>query len=152
MPGTNCKSIFLIEKPGFNGYLKIFGAQNQLTITFWSDLVCNKTLMAINSIIKRHTHEFLTFNIPIYIKSEQKMIALHINSNIFITLRFVKEMLEKYSTTRDWSDAPLKCIAWHPHTRWAMSRTFSRFILETKERIMLLCTFFKSILRTLVLL
>ena len=33
------KSIFLIEKPVFNGFLKIIGTQNQLTITFYSDLV-----------------------------------------------------------------------------------------------------------------
>ena len=26
-PDTNCKSIFLIEKPGFNGFLKIIGVQ-----------------------------------------------------------------------------------------------------------------------------
>ena len=35
MPVTNCKSIILIEKPEFNGF---FGAQNQLPITFCSDL------------------------------------------------------------------------------------------------------------------
>ena len=28
MPGTNCKSIFLIKKSVFNGFLKIIGAQN----------------------------------------------------------------------------------------------------------------------------
>ena len=42
-------SIFLIEKMGFNRFLKIIGAQNQLLITFCSDLVCNKTLNARNS-------------------------------------------------------------------------------------------------------
>ena len=26
-PDKNCKSIFLIEKPGFNGFLKIIGEQ-----------------------------------------------------------------------------------------------------------------------------
>ena len=46
MPDTNCKSIFLIEKPVFSGLLMIIGAQNQLPITFCSDLECNKTLKA----------------------------------------------------------------------------------------------------------
>ena len=49
MPVTNCKSIFLIEKLFFNGFLKIIGVQNQLTITYSSDLVYNKTLKAKNS-------------------------------------------------------------------------------------------------------
>ena len=48
-PDTICKSIFLIEKPAFNGFLKIIGAQNQLLITFCSDIVCNKTLKARHS-------------------------------------------------------------------------------------------------------
>ena len=47
-PDTNCKSVFLIVKPVFNGFLKIFSAQNQLPIIFCSDLVCNKTLKARN--------------------------------------------------------------------------------------------------------
>ena len=38
-PDTNCQSVFLIEKPVFNGLLNIFGAQNQLPITFCPDLV-----------------------------------------------------------------------------------------------------------------
>ena len=38
--------IFFIEKPVFNVVLKIIGAQNQLPITFCSDLV---TLKARNS-------------------------------------------------------------------------------------------------------
>ena len=42
-------SIFLIEKPVFNRFLKIIGVQNQLPITFCSDLVCNKILMVRNS-------------------------------------------------------------------------------------------------------
>ena len=41
----------------------IIGAQNQLTITFCSDLMRNKTLKARNS--TPHTHQFLTINIPI---------------------------------------------------------------------------------------
>ena len=49
MPFTNCKSIFLIEKLFFNGFLKIIGVQNLLTITYCSDLVYNKTLKARNS-------------------------------------------------------------------------------------------------------
>ena len=32
-PDTNCKSIFLIEKPDIKGFLKIIGAQNELPIT-----------------------------------------------------------------------------------------------------------------------
>ena len=39
------KCTFLIEKAILIEFLKI-GAQNQLTITFCSDLVCNKTLKA----------------------------------------------------------------------------------------------------------
>ena len=42
-------SIFLIEKPVINVFLKIIGVQNQLPITFCSDLLCNKTLKARNS-------------------------------------------------------------------------------------------------------
>ena len=45
-PDTNCKSIFLNEKPVFNGYLKIIGAQNQLLITVCTYLMRNKTLKA----------------------------------------------------------------------------------------------------------
>ena len=50
MPDTNCKSIFLTEKLGYNGFfnLKIIDVQNQLPITFCLDLVCNKTLKARN--------------------------------------------------------------------------------------------------------
>ena len=48
-PDTNCESIFLIEKQFFSGFLKIIGAQNQLPITFYSDLMHNKTLKARNS-------------------------------------------------------------------------------------------------------
>ena len=38
-----------IENLGSNGFLKNIGAQNELPITFCSDLVCNKTLKARNS-------------------------------------------------------------------------------------------------------
>ena len=48
MLDTNCKSIFLIEKPVFNYFLKIIDAQNCLPSTFCSDLVFNKTLNARN--------------------------------------------------------------------------------------------------------
>ena len=48
-PDTNCNSIFLIEKPVFNGFLKIIGAKNQLPITFCSFIIRNKTLKARNS-------------------------------------------------------------------------------------------------------
>ena len=44
-PTPIVKSIFLIEKPVFNAFLKVIGVQNQLLITFCSNLVCNKTLM-----------------------------------------------------------------------------------------------------------
>ena len=59
-PDTNLKSIFLIEKPVINEFLKIINAQNQLPITFGSDLVCNRTLKARNS--TSTSHEFLTLN------------------------------------------------------------------------------------------
>ena len=42
-------SIFLIENPVFNQFLKIIYVQNQLPITFCAVLVCNKTLMVRNS-------------------------------------------------------------------------------------------------------
>ena len=51
------KVYFLLKKLDFNGFLKIIGAQNQLPITFCSDLVCNKTLKASKSTLK--THEFI---------------------------------------------------------------------------------------------
>ena len=54
MHDTNCKSIFLIEKNGFNGFLKIIGAKNQLPITLCSDLVFIKTLSTRN--LTGHTH------------------------------------------------------------------------------------------------
>ena len=40
-------SIFLIKKPFFNRFLIIIGVQNQLPITFCSDLLCN-ILLHIN--------------------------------------------------------------------------------------------------------
>ena len=42
MPDTNCKSMFFVEK-------RIICLQNQLPITFCSDLVFNKTLKARHS-------------------------------------------------------------------------------------------------------
>ena len=48
-PDKNCKIKFLIENPGFNGFLEIICAQIQLSITFCSDFMCNKTLKAKNS-------------------------------------------------------------------------------------------------------
>ena len=75
MPDTNCKSIFLIENPVLNGSLKIIGAQNQLPITFCSDLVCNKTLKSKDYEFEPHTHDFLTFTIPIaHTKSDTKIV------------------------------------------------------------------------------
>ena len=38
-----------METPVYNRFLKIIGAQNQLLITFSSDILCNKTLKARNS-------------------------------------------------------------------------------------------------------
>ena len=35
---------FFIEKTVLNGFLKIVGAQNQLPITFCTDLMCNKDI------------------------------------------------------------------------------------------------------------
>ena len=58
----NGKSTFIIENPILNRFLKIIGAQNQLPITFCSDLMSNITLKARNSTPK---HEFLNYNIPI---------------------------------------------------------------------------------------
>ena len=52
MPDTNSKSIFHIEKQVFNGFLKNIGAQNQLPITFYSDLMRNKILKARNEFLK----------------------------------------------------------------------------------------------------
>ena len=50
--------VFHIEKPVFNVFLKIIGAQNLLPLTFKCDC-------AIMNYRPPHTHEFLTFNIPI---------------------------------------------------------------------------------------
>ena len=52
-------SIFLIEKPVFNRFLKIIGVQNQLPITFCSDLVCDINGWRFDP----HKHEFVTINI-----------------------------------------------------------------------------------------
>ena len=57
-PDTNCISKYLLK----GRFLKIIGLQNQLPITFYSDLMLNKTIKAINS---TPTHKFLTFDIPI---------------------------------------------------------------------------------------
>ena len=62
-PDTNCKSIFLIEKQIFSGFLKIIGAQNQLHITFYSDLMLKWDIKGWK--FDPQTHEYLTFNIPI---------------------------------------------------------------------------------------
>ena len=48
----------------------VIGVQNQLPITFCSDLVCNKKVMVRNST----PTPFLTINILLHIKSEQKVI------------------------------------------------------------------------------
>ena len=68
---TNC--IFLIEKPVFNELLKVIGVQNQLRFIFYSDLVCNKTL-----IVRNLTHEFLTIKVLLHItdliKSNTKIV------------------------------------------------------------------------------
>ena len=42
-PDTNCKSKFLIENIDFNWFLKVINAQNQLPITFFLNLMHNKT-------------------------------------------------------------------------------------------------------------
>ena len=60
----------IIEKKNFSGFLKIIGAQNQLLITFLSDLVCNQTIKYRIS-IPTHTQRISTL---LAIKSEQKVI------------------------------------------------------------------------------
>ena len=53
-PDTNCNKYISYKKKRFsNGFIKIIRAQNQLPITFCSDLVYNKALKARNS---THTH------------------------------------------------------------------------------------------------
>ena len=48
-PETNCKRIFLIKNPFFNGFLKIIGARiKSNTYQFYSDFVCNNILKTIN--------------------------------------------------------------------------------------------------------
>ena len=47
---------FLIQNPGFDVFLKIIGAQNQLQTTFCIDLVCKNTLKDKNS-----THAHMNF-------------------------------------------------------------------------------------------
>ena len=61
-------SLLIIEKPGFNRFLKIIGVQYQLLITFCSDLVCIKRLKAKNSCV------FLLYISLLHIKSEQNVI------------------------------------------------------------------------------
>ena len=61
-------SLFIIEKPAYKGFLKVIGVQNQLLITF-----CSQGLK-----LDPHTHEFLTFDILLQIKFEQKMIQKYI--------------------------------------------------------------------------
>ena len=48
-PDTNFKSKFLFEKPVLKEFLKINVAKNHLPITFFLDLMCNKTLKARDS-------------------------------------------------------------------------------------------------------
>ena len=62
--------IFLIEKKVFNGFFKIVSVQNQLPITFCSDLVFDKTLK-VRNFTPKHTN-FLS-NIK-HIKSKQCVI------------------------------------------------------------------------------
>ena len=50
--------MFLIEELVLNGSFKIISAQNQLHVTFCSDLMRNKTLKAKNS-TPTHTIDFL---------------------------------------------------------------------------------------------
>ena len=54
-PTSIVKSIILIEKLVFNLFLKVIGVQNQLPITFYPDLVCNKTLM-VRNLTPTHTN------------------------------------------------------------------------------------------------
>ena len=49
-PDTNCKSIFLIEKTFLREFLKINGAQNQLHLSYCSDILGYK--------FDPHTHDF----------------------------------------------------------------------------------------------
>ena len=64
--------VFLIEKPGFNGFLKIIGARIQLPISFCSDLMRNKTLKARNS---TYTHtNFQPLISVLHVESKQKVI------------------------------------------------------------------------------
>ena len=72
-PTPNINSIFLINsKPVSNVFLKIIGAQNQLPITFCTDIVCSKTLNARNSIPSQTNFEHLISLLCII--SEQKFI------------------------------------------------------------------------------
>ena len=70
-PDTNCKIIFLVEKPAFNGFFKIVVAQKQLPITFCSDLMRNRHQWLI-IYLRPHTHEFLTINIRPYCELNTK--------------------------------------------------------------------------------
>ena len=37
-------------------------------------------------------------------------------SAIFFPLKVSgEELIERYTSTRNWSTAPVKCLAWHPH-------------------------------------
>ena len=46
---TQIVKVYFLLKNCFNGFLKIIGVQNQLPITFYSELIRNKTIKARNS-------------------------------------------------------------------------------------------------------
>ena len=57
----------------FYQILNIIGVQNQLLITFCSDIMCNKTCIK-GYTIDPLTHELLNFDIILHIKIEQNVI------------------------------------------------------------------------------
>jgi hypothetical protein len=94
MPDKNCKNIFLIKNPGFNGFLKIIGAQNQLPITFCSDLMINRALKAKNSSAK-HTNNKKIYENNLYIDIQtlptyvHYVIWIYLLTNIRLLLSFL---------------------------------------------------------------
>ena len=65
--------MFLDQKLGLIGFLKIVGVQNQLPNCVGTALVCNKMLEVKNSPQHIHIYKFITFNILLHIITNQKL-------------------------------------------------------------------------------
>ena len=78
------KEYFWMKNRFLTDLLKIIGAQNKLTITFCSDLVCNRTLKDRTS---NSTQEFWKFEIFLTFKRIQEQLFCFSNFLIFWNLK-----------------------------------------------------------------